>query len=172
MANWIIDNSHSELKFKVKHLKITTVTGYFQAFSGEVKAEGDDFSNASISIDIIANSLNTNSDQRDAHLKSGDFFDVEKHEKLTFVSSSYNAAEGKITGEFTIKDVTKTVTFDVEFEGIENDPWGNTKAGFSISGKINRTDFGLVWNVGLEAGGLLVSEDVKIEAEIQLLKQA
>jgi polyisoprenoid-binding protein YceI len=134
--------------------------------------EGDDFSNAHINFTADAGSVNTGSEQRDGHLKSPEFFDVENYPNISFESTGYNSAEEKITGNLTIRNVTKPVTLDVEFSGTNKDPWGNEKAGFSLSGKINRTDFELNWNAALETGGVLVSEDVKIAAEVQFVKQA
>jgi len=172
-TNWIIDASHSEVQFKVKHLVITTVTGNFQEFSGTV-ASGDTFDNAKIIFEANTNSITTHSEQRDGHLKSGDFFDVEKFPKISFAATKF-AKKGddtfELVGDLTIKDITKSVTLAVEHGGVATDPWGNIKAGFEITGKINRKDFGLNWNAPTEAGGVLVSEEVKIIANIQLLKQ-
>lgn len=171
-TNWIIDASHSEIQFKVKHLVITTVTGSFTEFSGAVEA-GDTFENANISFEANTASISTNSDQRDGHLKSGDFFDAEKFPKLSFKSTKFSKkGDGfELTGDLTIKDVTNTVTLAVEYGGTAKDPWGNTKAGFEVTGKINRKDFGLTWNAPTEAGGVLVSDEVKLIANVQLLKQ-
>ncbi len=171
-TNWIIDASHSEIQFKVKHLVITTVTGSFQEFSGTVES-GDTFENAKISFEANTASVNTNSEQRDGHLKSGDFFDSEKFPKLTFHATKFTKKgdDFELVGDLTIKDVTKSVTLAVEHGGTAKDPWGNTKAGFEISGKINRKDFGLIWNAPTEAGGVLVSDEVKLIANVQLLKQ-
>ncbi|MGN6645609.1 MAG: YceI family protein [Cytophaga sp.] len=171
-TNWIIDASHSEIQFKVKHLVITTVTGSFTEFSGTVEA-GDTFENANISFEANTASISTNSEQRDGHLKSGDFFDVEKFPKLSFKSTKFSKkGDGfELTGNLTIKDVTNTVTLAVEYGGTAKDPWGNTKAGFEVTGKINRKDFGLTWNAPTEAGGVLVSDEVKLIANVQLLKQ-
>lgn len=169
---WALDPSHSELQFKVKHLMITNVTGQFNVINSTVETEGDDFSNAKISFTADATSINTGSEQRDGHLKSPDFFDTENYPNITFVSDSYNAATGKLDGQLTIRNITKPASFDVEFSGTNKDPWGNEKAGFSLSGKINRTDWDLNWNAALEAGGVLVSEDVKIAAEVQFVRQA
>ena len=171
-TNWVIDASHSEIQFKVKHLVITTVTGSFKEFSGAVEA-GDTFENAKISFEADTNSISTNSEQRDGHLKSGDFFDVEKFPKLSFKATKF-AKKGddfELTGDLTIKDVTKSVTLAVEYGGTATDPWGNVKAGFEVTGKINRKDFGLTWNAPTEAGGVLVSEEVKLIANVQLLKK-
>lgn len=171
-TKWVLDPTHSELQFKVKHLMITNVTGTLPAISGEVESDGDNFTAASVNFSADLSAISTNNDQRDTHLKSGDFFDVEKYPTISFTSKSFNAADEKITGELTIRDTTKTVTLNVSFDGTAKDPWGNEKAGFSLNGKINRNDFGLSWNAALETGGVLVSEDVKIHAELQFVKQA
>lgn len=173
-TKWTIDPSHSEIEFKVKHLMITTVTGNFREFSSEVETDGDDFTSANILFEAKTASVFTNADQRDAHLKSADFFDSEKYPVLTFRSKSLTKGESdegyKLKGELTIRDVTKPVTLDVELGGIGKDPWGNTKAGFSLTGKINRKDWGLNWNAALESGGVLVSDDVRIFCEVQYQK--
>ena len=173
-TKWALDPTHSELVFKVKHLMITNVKGEFRKFNAEIESDGKDFTNASIKATIDASSIFTNEDNRDGHLKSPDFFDVENHKELSFVGTSFNRKgedEYELTGKLTIKGVTKEVTFTVEFGGVTKDPWGNEKAGFSLSGKINRTDFGLNWNAALETGGVLVSEEVRINAEVQFIKK-
>jgi polyisoprenoid-binding protein YceI len=171
-TNWVIDASHSEIQFKVKHLVITTVTGSFNEFSGTVES-GDTFENAKISFEANTASISTNSEQRDGHLKNGDFFDVEKFPKLSFKATRFSKKGDnfELVGDLTIKDVTNSVTLAVEYGGTAKDPWGNTKAGFEITGKINRKDFGLTWNAPIEAGGVLVSDEVKLFANVQLLKQ-
>lgn len=169
---WALDPSHSELQFKVKHLMITNVTGQFKMISGSIESDGEGFDNVAVSFTADPASVDTGSEQRDGHLKSPDFFDTEQFPHITFESGSFNANAGKIEGNLTLHGVTKPVALDVEFSGTNKDPWGNEKAGFSISGKINRTDFGLNWNAALEAGGVLVSEDVRISAEVQFVKQA
>lgn len=169
---WSLDPTHSELQFKVKHLMITNVTGQFGGLAGEIESESDDFKNTKISFTADVNTISTSNEQRDNHLKSGDFFDAEAFPEIKFSADNFNASEGKVTGNLSIKDVTKPVTLDVEYSGTNTDPWGNLKAGFSISGKINRTTFGLNWNAALETGGVLVSEEVKISAEVQFVKQA
>lgn len=170
-TKWAMDPTHSELQFKVKHLMITNVTGRFDTFTAEVESDDDNFSNAKVSFSAQAGSINTNNEQRDGHLRSADFFDADVFPELKFESSSYHAASGKLSGNLTIKGVTKPVTLDVEFSGTNKDPWGNQKAGFSLSGKLNRTDWGLTWNAALEAGGMLVSEEVRLQAEVQFVKQ-
>jgi polyisoprenoid-binding protein YceI len=169
---WALDPTHSELQFKVKHLMITNVTGQFKSITASVNSDDENFKNAEVSFSAQINSIDTANEQRDGHLKSADFFDGEKFPEIKFVSKSYHASEGKITGDLTIKDVTKTITLDAEFSGTNKDPWGNQKAGFSISGKINRTDFNLHWNAALETGGVLVSEEVKLAGEFQFVMQA
>ena len=173
-TKWALDPTHSEIHFKVKHLMITTVTGSFNTFTAAAETTSDDFTDASISFSAETASVDTGNEQRDGHLKSADFFDAEKFPTLSFVSTSYkkNGDDYTLTGDLTIKDVTKSVTLAVEFGGVAKDPWGNTKAGFTLSGKINRKEFGLTWNAATETGGVLVSEDVKLLAEIQLVQQA
>jgi polyisoprenoid-binding protein YceI len=172
-TTWNLDPTHSEIGFKVKHLMITNVTGYFQSFSVTAETDGDDFSNARISFAAEVATVNTNNEQRDGHLRSADFFDAENHPKLTFTSARMEKADDdtfRLTGDLTIRGVAKPVTLTCEFGGIGKDPWGNTKAGFTLSGKLNRTDWNLTWNAPLETGGLLVSEEVRLFAEIQLVK--
>lgn len=172
---WIIDPSHSEVSFKVKHLMITTVTGYFRKFNLEVETENDDFNTASkIEFTAEIDSINTNDAQRDAHLKSADFFNGEEHKHLKFSGTKYEGKgdDGKLTGELTIGGVTKTITLNVEYGGIIVDGYGQTKAGFTVSGKLSRKDFGLTWSAVTEAGSIVVSDEVKINAEVQLIKQA
>lgn len=174
-TKWVIDPAHSEIQFKVKHMMITTVTGSFKEFSSEVETEGEDFSTARIRFEAATASIFTNAEQRDAHLRSADFFDADNFPVMSFVSSKLEKTDDdnwQLTGDLTIKDVTKPVKLDVEFGGVGKDPWGNTKAGFSLSGKINRKDWGLNWNAALEAGGVLVSDDVRILCEVQYAIQA
>lgn len=172
-TKWVLDPTHSELTFKVKHMMITNVKGEFKTFS--VEADGDDILKSVLNVTVDASSINTNSDQRDAHLKSADFFDAENHKELSFKSTSFKPKdddEYELRGLLTIKGTSKEVSLEVEFGGINKDPWGNEKAGFSFKGKINRKDWGLNWNAALETGGVLVSEDVKISGEIQFVKQS
>ncbi len=171
---WTIDPAHSEIEFKVKHMMIATVTGSFKEFRSEVETEGEDFSTARINFEAAAASIDTNAEQRDAHLKSADFFDTENYPSLIFKSSALERIDDEnftLTGDLTIRDITRPVKLNVEFGGLGKDPWGNTKAGFSLNGKINRKDWGLNWNAALEAGGVLVSDDVRIIAEVQYAKQ-
>lgn len=174
-TKWSIDPAHSEIQFKVKHLMITNVTGSFGTFTGGAETEGDDFENASIHFSADMSTISTNSPDRDNHLKSADFFEVEKYPHMTFQSTSVKKVDGdeyELVGNLTIRDVTKPVTLRAEFSGINKDPWGQTKAGFSLHGKLNRKDFGLTWNASLETGGVLVSDEVKLLAEIQVVKSA
>jgi polyisoprenoid-binding protein YceI len=174
-VTWKIDPAHSEVQFKVKHLMITTVTGYFKKFDLEVDTETDDFNTASrIEFTADIDSIETNNSQRDTHLKSADFFDAENHAQLTFVGKNYDGKgeDAKLHGDLTIRGTTKPITVNVEFGGIVVDPYGQTKAGFTVDGKISRKEFGLVWGAVTEAGQVVVSDDIRIHCEIQLVKQA
>jgi len=175
VSKWAIDPTHSEIGFKAKHLMITTVSGKFEKFQGEVETNGDDFHNAKINFSADVASITTGSEQRDGHLKGADFFQMEKYPQLTFTGSSFDKIKGnefKLKGNLTINDVTKPIELQVEYSGTAKDPWGNTKAGFIVDGKLNRKDWGLNWNVALEAGGMLVSDEIKIHCEVQFAKQA
>lgn len=167
-TTWKLDPTHSELTFKVKHMMISYVKGEFTNFDAEITTEDDTFSKAKVSASIKTDSVFTNNTDRDTHLKSADFFNAEKYPAITFEAESLI---GDVTGNLTINGITKPVTLDVDFGGIGQDPWGNTKAGFSFEGKIKRSDFGLNWNAALEAGGVLVSDEVKIAGELQFVKQ-
>lgn len=173
-TTWTLDPSHSEVTFKVKHLMISNVKGEFRNVNASIDMVGDDLNTARIHVNIAADSIVTNDEGRDTHLKSADFFDVEKHPELTFEGTGLTGtgSDRKLTGQLTIKGISKPVTLDVEFGGVNKDPWGNEKMGFSVSGKIKRTDWGLNWNAALEAGGVLVSEDVRISAEVQFVVKA
>jgi len=174
LQTWSLDPSHSEIVFKVKHLMITNVKGEFKSFNGTIVAAGNDFSKAKINLTLDAASIFTNSTDRDAHLRSADFFDTEVFPELVFEGTAFSRLDDenfKLTGNLTMKGITKEVTLDVEFGGLMKDPWGNEKAGFSVSGKLNRKDWGLNWNAALESGGVLVSEEVRINAEVQFVKQ-
>ena len=171
---WKMYPAHSEIQFKVKHLMITTVTGYFRQFDLEVETETDDFTTAKgIEFTARIDSIDTNNAQRDTHLKSADFFDAEGHGELKFVGKKYeaNGDEAKLTGDLTIRGTTKPITINVEYGGTVVDPYGQTKAGFTVSGKISRKEFGLVWNAVTEAGKIVAGDEVKIHGEIQLIKQ-
>ena len=166
-TKWNLDTTHSEITFKVRHMMISNVKGAFNTFTAEVEAEDDTFKNAKVSATIQTDSIDTNNADRDTHLKSADFFNVEQNPTITFESASL---ADDVTGHLTINGVTKPVQLEVEFGGINQDPWGNTKAGFTFEGKIKRSDFGLNWNAALETGGVLVSDDVKIAGELQFVK--
>jgi polyisoprenoid-binding protein YceI len=174
MAKWNIDASHSEVQFKVKHLMISTVTGSFGSYSGEVVSHSDDdFTDANASFSLVVNSISTGQEQRDGHLKSADFFDAEKFPTLSFKSTSFIKKDNEnylINGDLTIKETTKSISLEASLGGIAVDPYGQTKAGFDISGKINRQDFGLTWSAVTEAGGIVVSDEVKLILNIQLVK--
>jgi polyisoprenoid-binding protein YceI len=172
---WTADPMHSEVQFKVKHLMITTVTGYFKKINVEAETDNAEFTNANkVVFTADVNSIDTNNEQRDTHLKSPDFFHAEQFNQVRFVGNKYEKAGGdkyKLHGDLTIRDITKPVTVDVEFGGIVVDPYGQTKAGFTVSGKINRKEFGLTWNAVTEAGSVVVSDEIKLLAEVQLVKQ-
>ncbi len=172
-TKWVIDPTHSEIQFKVKHMLISTVTGQFNSFNGHVETNGDDFENASAYFEADINSLDTNQPDRDGHLKSDDFFNAEKYPKLTFKSDAVTKkGDGQyvITGELTIRDITKKVTLDVNYGGTIKDAYGNIKAGFEVAGKINRKEYGLKWNGLTEAGQVVVSDEVKLLLNVQLVK--
>lgn len=172
-AKWVLDPTHSDLTFTIKHLMISNVKGEFENFTAEI--DNEDFKSGTVKVNVEAASIFTNNTDRDNHLKSADFFDVENHSSLTFVSTNFAKVDDddfKLKGLLTIKGVSKEVVLHVEFGGINKDPWGNVKAGFSFSGKINRMDWGLNWNSALETGGVLVSDEVKINGEVQFVKQA
>lgn len=172
---WKIDPAHSEIQFKVKHLMITTVTGYFSKFDLEVETEEDDFAKASrIEFTADVDSINTNNEQRDTHLRSADFFHAEEHGQIRFVGKDFQkSGEGYVlNGDLTIRGTTKPVSVNVDMAGIVVDPYGQTKAGFTVEGKISRKEFGLTWNAVTEAGSVVVSDEIKLHCEIQLIKQA
>lgn len=174
-TQWTIDPAHSEITFRVKHMMVSNVSGNFETFEGTFETEGDDFKNAKISFTADIDSIDTRNADRDAHLKSADFFNAEQFPKMTFeATDSSKVGEDAFTlsGNLTIRDVTQPVTLKGEFGGIGQDPWGNTKAGLTLNGKFNRSDFGLTWNAALETGGVLVSDEVRVHAEVQLLKKA
>ncbi len=172
-TKWVLDLSHSELNFKVKHLMISNVKGAFRKFEAEV--DGEDFTTSSVQVTIDATSIFTNDDARDGHLKSADFFDVANYSEIIFKSTSFRKVDDenyKLAGQLTMKGVSKAVSLDVEFGGMNKDPWGNEKAAFSLTGLINRKDWGLNWNAALETGGVLVSDEVRISGDIQLVKKS
>jgi polyisoprenoid-binding protein YceI len=171
---WKVDPAHSEVQFKVKHLMITTVTGYFRHFDVTAETEDEDFTQAKkIEFSADAGSIDTNNDQRDTHLRSADFFDAAKFGQVRFSGKVLERAgeDYKLTGDLTIRGITKPVTVNVHFGGIVVDPYGQTKAGFELEGKISRKEFGLVWNAMTEAGQVVVSDEIRILCEVQLVKQ-
>ena len=167
-TNWNIDNAHSEIAFKVKHMMISTVTGYFEDYSASVETENEDFKGASFSFTAHTDSINTKNSDRDAHLKSDDFFNAEAYPELKFESKSFDG--NTLVGDLTIKNITKEVSLDVDFNGVAVDPYGQTKAGFDISGAINRKDFDLTWSAVTEAGKIVVSDTVKLQLNVQFVK--
>jgi polyisoprenoid-binding protein YceI len=168
-GTWTVDPSHSELGFVARHLMVTKVRGQFKEFEGSVKV-GDDITDSQVTAVAQLASIDTGSADRDTHLRSADFFDVENNPTMSFTSTE--VTEDTLKGDLTIKGVTKPVVFDLDFNGLATDPWGNQKAGFEAETEINRKDFGLEWNVALEGGGVLVSEKVKIKLEVQLTQAA
>jgi polyisoprenoid-binding protein YceI len=169
-TKWVLDPMHSEVQFKVKHLVISTVTGSFKTFEGDLTTDNDDFTNASVNFSLDVNSLDTNQEQRDGHLKSAEFFDAEQYPTITFKSTSFDGEELK--GDLTIKGITKPVTLAAEHGGNATDFYGNTKAGFEVTGKINRKDFGLTWDGITEAGSVVLGSDIKLIINVQFTKQA
>lgn len=174
-TKWIVDPMHSEIGFKIKHLMISNVSGVFNQFEAAVQTEGEDFSTAQIEAKIATASINTNNVQRDEHLRNSDFFEVEKFPELLFSSTRVEKADDEtfvLHGNFTMKGITKPIKLNVEYSGATKDPWGNERAGFVITGKIKRSEFGVTFNTVLETGGLALSDEVKIHSEVQLVKQA
>lgn len=169
-TSWSIDNAHSEIAFKVKHMMISTVTGHFEDFEASAKTNGENFKNASIEFSAKTDSINTKNKDRDTHLKSDDFFNSDKFSEMKFASKSFDG--GKLIGDLTIRDVTKEITLDADFNGIAVDPYGQTKAGFEIKGEINRKDFNLTWSAITEAGNIVVSDKIKLVIDVQFIKQS
>jgi polyisoprenoid-binding protein YceI len=173
-TQWILDAVHSEMQFKVKHLMITNITGQFNKFEGKVETEGDDFTTAKVHITAEVNSISTNNEQRDGHLQSSEFLDKENYPQLTFESEKMEKVDEdnyKLHGTLTMRGVSKKVVLDAELGGIAKDPWGNTKAGFTITGKINRKDFGVSFSMLTETGGIALGEEVKLNVSAQFTKQ-
>ncbi|MBN2731229.1 MAG: YceI family protein [Balneolaceae bacterium] len=170
---WNIDPTHSEVQFKVKHLVISTVTGSFGSYNGRIEADGDDFENAKATFAADIDSISTNNEDRDQHLKSDDFFNAEAHPQLKFESTSFEKVgdgEYKVTGELTIRDVTKEIELDVVHGGTVTDQYGQTKAGFEVEGIINRKEFGLTWSAVTEAGNVVVGDKIKLQLNVQFIK--
>ncbi len=172
-TKWKFDNSHTQIKFSVTHLLITEVDGLFKNYEGTVETNGDNFENAKINFKIDVSSIDTDNTQRDEHLKSDDFFAADKFSHITFKGKSLkkiNDKNYKLVGDLTMRGITKEIELNVRFNGIVTDPWGNTKAGFKITGSLNRFDYGLKWNALIEAGGAVVGEDVELIINVQLSK--
>ena len=172
LAKWVADPAHSELAFSVKHLMISRVRGTFRNFSAEI--DGDDFSSSTVHVRVDASSVFTNDEKRDAHLRGPEFFDAANYPRITFESISFRQKsdhEYELHGLLTMKGISKEIMVIVEYEGIDTDPFGSEKAAFTVKGRINRKDWNLNWNAALESGGMLVSEDVQILAEIQFVHQ-
>lgn len=175
MSTYKIDPAHSEIHFKVRHLMISTVTGSFKTFDATLESEAPDFTDAKINFSADIDSIETNNAQRDGHLKSDDFFNAEQFPKLTFTSTGITKESDedyKLQGDLTIRDITKSITLNVTYNGTVVDPWGQTKAGFELSGKINRKEFGLKWHAATETGGIVAGDEVKLVLNVQMLKTA
>lgn len=173
LTTWQIDPTHSEVGFSVKHLMISTVRGRFSGVKGSVLLDSEEISRSSVEVEIDAATIDTREEKRDGHLRSPDFFDVEKHPTITFRSrriERLGSDRFRVTGDLTIRGVTREVVLEATDEGRERDPWGGDRAGFTASGKIDRREFGLTWNQALEAGGVLVSNDIKLSIEVQAVK--
>lgn len=174
LNKWVIDAAHSDIRFKVKHLMISNVSGKFTRFEGLVTTSGNDFSTAVVNVAVDAASISTEVADRDAHLRSADFFDTDNHPALLFEAKGLRPLEDDIfelTGDLTMRGVTKPLSLKAEFGGVAKDPWGNVKAGFTITGKLNRKDWGLTWNAALEAGGFMVGEEIRISSDVELVLQ-
>ena len=175
-VKWALDPIHSEIQFKIRHLMISNVTGQFTKFDVSAETEDEDFLTAKISFTADVGSVATGDEQRDGHLKSPDFFDATRFPQIKFAATKYESVDNdgsyELYGDLTIRDITKKIKLDVEFGGIAKDPWGNTRAGFEINGKVNRKEFGLQWHAVTEAGGVVVSDDVRIRCAIELIKQS
>lgn len=173
-TKWTLDPTHAEVSFKVKHLVISTVTGYFRSLNGTVITESEDnFENAKVDFSIDVSSIDTNQEQRDAHLRSADFFDADKHPKISFIAKSLEQKgdDYVLNGDLTVAGNTQPIAFDVEYGGIVTDGYGNVKAGFEVNGKISRKAFGLTWSAVTEAGAIVVGDDIRLNASLQFVKQ-
>ena len=172
-TKWTIDPTHSEVTFKVKHLMISTVTGRFKVFEGQAETETEEFKNVkNIEFKADVKSIDTNNAQRDEHLRSADFFAAEDNADMTFKAHNFDVNKGELQGELTIRNTTKPITLDVDFGGVVVDPYGQTKAGLTVTGKISRKEYGLTWDAVTEAGSVVVSDQVRLNAEVQFVKQA
>jgi polyisoprenoid-binding protein YceI len=174
-TRWNIDPVHSEIGFSVKHMMVSNVRGRFNEVTGYIEFDPADPTTAKIDVEIATTSVDTRQDQRDNHLRSADFFDAENHPKMSFISKKVEHAKGddyRVTGDLTIRGTTREITLDATFEGTSPDPYGGVRSGFSATGKINRHDFGLDYNAAIEAGGVVVGTDIKIQLEVEAIKQA
>jgi polyisoprenoid-binding protein YceI len=173
-TKWVLDPTHSDVEFKVKHLMISTVTGHFSSFLADVSTEEEDFTKSKVTFTVDAASISTNNEQRDGHIKGPDFFDVANHPQIKFVITKIenvdNDGSYNLYGDLTIRSITKNVKLEVEFGGVIKDPWGNTRAGFAVNGKINRKDFGLTWHMTTDTGGIVLGDDVRIHVALELIK--
>jgi polyisoprenoid-binding protein YceI len=171
---WKLDPAHTLVEFSAKHLMISTVKGRIAGVDGVINIDENEPTNSTVEATLDAKTLDTRIEQRDQHLRSGDFLDVEKYPVITFKSTDIQGDEQnfKLTGDLTIRDITRPITLDVTFEGRTKDPWGGERVGFSATGKFDRRDYGLTWNVVLESGGLTVSNDIKIQLELEAVKQS
>ena len=168
-TKWSIDPTHSEISFKVKHMMISTVTGHFEDLNASVESENDDFINADFNFIAKIDSINTKNSDRDAHLKSDDFFNADLYPEMIFNSTSFDGSS--LVGDLRIRDITKEISLDVDFNGVAVDPYGQTKAGFEITGSINRKDFNLTWSAVTEAGSIVVSDTIKLIVDLQFIKE-
>ena len=172
--SWKIDPAHSEINFTVRHMMISNVRGRFEAFTGTVEFDQQNPANSSVDVQIEAASINTRESQRDNHLRSADFFDAENFPYLTFKSKKVEVVDdshGRVIGDLTIRGVTKEIVLDTEFNGMSQSPWGFSSAGFSAATKFNRKDWGLAWNMALETGGVLVSDEIKVNIDIEIIEE-
>ncbi len=173
-TEWKIDHSHSNVTFEITHMMIATVTGKFENFEGTIKSDKADFTDVTADFSIETASVNTNNQKRDDHLRNEDFFDVEKNPHISFKSKSFKQKSGNnyvMLGDLTMNNVTREVELDVRFNGTIDDPWGNTRAGFRVSGALDRRDYGLNYNSALEAGGVLIGNTVDLRVNLELIKQ-
>jgi polyisoprenoid-binding protein YceI len=173
-TKWVLDPTHSEVQFKIRHLMISTVTGQFNKFEGTIETEDDDFTTAKAHFSAEVTSINTNNEQRDAHLKNVDFFDGDNHPQITFESEKMEKVDEenyKVYGIFTMRGISKKIILDAEFGGAATDPWGNSRVGFSLSGKINRKDFGVSFGLLADTGGVALANEVKMIVNAQFVKQ-
>ena len=174
ITRWKIDAAHSEVGFAVKHMMVSTVRGRFSDITGYIDFDEDNHGSALVDVEVGVASVDTRQEGRDQHLRSADFFDAENHPSMKFVSTKVEQDKGneyKVTGDLTIHGTTRQITLDATYEGAHPDPWGGTRAGFSATGKINRNDFGLNWNAAIEAGGVVVGPEIKLQLEIEAVKQ-